>query len=173
MTTFTGELEQRAWTILAACSSAPHDELNWICETTMGLEPARTVTDCLTVCAACPVRSDCLADALKERPHTTMGIWGATTMTERLRAMREARNLGASGPEARRVAAEMLELTLETRIDLWRQRTTARLALIVTPPQPACANCGQGWLWDDADQRCTRWCRKLEREHRQREVVAA
>jgi WhiB family redox-sensing transcriptional regulator len=69
----------RAWTARAACRGADteifypasHDE----------------EAEALALCATCPVRAQCLEDALRNRE--THGIWGGTTPEERRRIRRE------------------------------------------------------------------------------------
>ena len=65
------------WTAYGACAGAPPDDLF--------VEGAaqRTARE---VCAACPVRLDCLIDALDHR--ILFGVWGGTTERERRSLLR-------------------------------------------------------------------------------------
>lgn len=42
----------------------------------------------LSYCGRCPVRRECLAEALTEPRHRDYGIWGGTTRQQRLRMRR-------------------------------------------------------------------------------------
>ena len=68
-----------AWHADAACRERP--DLNWFPERGEDVRQAKAV------CSSCPVRSDCLADALANRRHH--GIWGAPSERER-RPLRRA-----------------------------------------------------------------------------------
>ncbi|WP_116949152.1 WhiB family transcriptional regulator [Jiangella endophytica] len=65
------------WTSLAACRSAEPDELF-----VQGAAQNRAKA----VCLGCPVRTECLADALDNR--TEFGIWGGMTERERRALLR-------------------------------------------------------------------------------------
>jgi WhiB family redox-sensing transcriptional regulator len=72
-------LGRPAWYADAACRE--HPELSWV-------DPGGSggrVMAAKAVCAACPVRPECLATAVADP--TLIGIWGATTTHER-RALR-------------------------------------------------------------------------------------
>jgi WhiB family redox-sensing transcriptional regulator len=47
------------------------------------------VTVAKAVCRACPVRAECLADALARPPFDVVGIWGGTTERDRERLTRQ------------------------------------------------------------------------------------
>ena len=49
-------------------------------------------TDAIRVCATCPVRTECLNEALKCPPMDDYGVWGGTTVTQRqqIRRAKEA-----------------------------------------------------------------------------------
>lgn len=64
-------------------------------------EFAAQIEDAKAVCQACPVRADCLLDAL-DRPHK-YGIWGGLTETERAN-LRRQRQRRASANRARETA---------------------------------------------------------------------
>lgn len=67
------------------------------------IESARAVTEAKAICARCPVRTDCLADALEPVPlglpdHRNLellGVWGGLTTVER-RALRTTRRTKTS-----------------------------------------------------------------------------
>lgn len=65
------------WTIAAACRGMDPDELF-----VQGAAQNRAKT----VCAACPVRTECLADALDNR--VEFGVWGGMTERERRALLR-------------------------------------------------------------------------------------
>lgn len=77
-----------SWQELGLC--AQHPEIDWVpTHEKRGATPlaARAnVTAAKAVCAVCPVRDDCLEDALSH--WGTAGIWGGTTQTERDRLPR-------------------------------------------------------------------------------------
>lgn len=62
-----------AWHELAACRS--HPEVTFFPATGQPTAPAKAL------CAGCPVRQECLADALRD-PHRA-GVWGGTAPRER------------------------------------------------------------------------------------------
>lgn len=70
------------WQTRGSCKD--HPELNWF--------PVRgqNITKQRQVCAGCPVRIDCLAEALNIGAHNDFGVWGGTGEHER-RDMRRAR----------------------------------------------------------------------------------
>ena len=53
-----------------------------------GLENPNSVVRLLELCQRCPVRRECLMDALGEDAFTVIGCWGGTMTSERLPAMR-------------------------------------------------------------------------------------
>src|SRR5690606_40769288 len=65
------------WTSLAACRSSEPDEL---------FVPGAAQNRAKAVCLGCPVRTECLADALDNR--TEFGIWGGMTERERRALLR-------------------------------------------------------------------------------------
>jgi len=54
-----------------------------------GTESDDTVGDAVAVCAGCPVRLDCLAEALADP--RIVGVWGGTTTWERRELRADAR----------------------------------------------------------------------------------
>lgn len=62
------------WRVSAACSG--RTDLDWI-DPTQAQE-----AECRAICAACPVRVACLAEALSDPDN--MGIWGGTDWLERV-----------------------------------------------------------------------------------------
>jgi hypothetical protein len=170
-------LSDRPWTLEAACASAPYAELVWVYEPISGREPPRSVVKRFEVCATCPVRTECLTDAIGEQRHTIMGVWGGTAMTERTQAVDTLRTQLPTLTEAeiRESAASVLESTFAARLAMWRQRAAGRtpMALLPEPERAFCTDCGQGYLWPDPTARCTRACRKVERIlARERKMVA-
>jgi len=79
-------LKARKWTQQAECAKPANSNLTWISEKSGGIEHPGTVGKLFRICAACPVRRECLEDALGAS-FTAIGIWGGTTMTERTAAM--------------------------------------------------------------------------------------
>ncbi|WP_106536598.1 WhiB family transcriptional regulator [Haloactinopolyspora alba] len=65
------------WTSLAACRSTEPDEL---------FVPGAAQNRAKAVCLGCPVRTECLADALDNK--TEFGIWGGMTERERRALLR-------------------------------------------------------------------------------------
>jgi WhiB family redox-sensing transcriptional regulator len=74
----------RAWAARAACQG--QDPALWFPEDHKGPSPA-TVAEALTICSACPVRAQCLDDALAteggRRPASRYGIRGGLTGGQR------------------------------------------------------------------------------------------
>jgi WhiB family redox-sensing transcriptional regulator len=92
------------WRAAGACASADPDLFFPLSAT--GRPAAKQAERASRVCAGCPVRQPCLDFAMK---HAEMdGIWGGTTLEERLRARRAAaaaaRNARRSPREAPRAA---------------------------------------------------------------------
>jgi hypothetical protein len=87
----------RGWIDQAHCRQAPNDALPWIMEASTGkLRPVATVR-LLDVCARCPVRWECLLDAVTERAFTVTGCFGGSMVvavveqeTRRFKAERAA-----------------------------------------------------------------------------------
>lgn len=73
--------EPSSWQADAACRDAD-------AETFFSLDEARQ-QEALEMCAACPVRQECLEHALAQGEQ--YGIWGGTREGERRRIMRERR----------------------------------------------------------------------------------
>lgn len=70
------------WHALAAC--AVTDESVFFCES--GVDPQRHLDRAKRVCASCPVRSECLEDALAwELPSARVGVRGGLSAAERQR----------------------------------------------------------------------------------------
>ena len=63
-------------------------EAKWVIEKSASLENPESVVRLLELCQRCPVRRECLLDALGEDAFTVIGCWGGTMMSERLPAMR-------------------------------------------------------------------------------------
>lgn len=64
----------------------------------------RQIAAAKRVCGGCPVRAECLREALR-RPSVTLGIWGGTTKTERDEIVRRTR-VGQRASQADEVAVE-------------------------------------------------------------------
>lgn len=68
------------WTGEASCAEVGHGGDFWF------VEKGGSVKDAKTICRDCPVRSECLQYALKNRE--SFGIWGGLTQGERRRLER-------------------------------------------------------------------------------------
>lgn len=66
--------EDHSWTARSACASYP--DLPWA--------ETRITAEMRAICGTCPVKAECLAEALAD-PHI-VGVWGGTTAVERGRA---------------------------------------------------------------------------------------
>jgi hypothetical protein len=84
------------WHLQGLCGQA--DAEAWFPEKGIPTRPAKAI------CAACPVRVDCLEDALER--HEPWGIWGGTSERERqrIRAERAAAREAAEREEAARAS---------------------------------------------------------------------
>ena len=82
-----------------------------------------SVVRLLEVCSECPVRLECLREALAEEQIALFGAWGGAMMTERNRLL-PPRQGGDPGlrRDALDRAEEILESTLHERIEAWRRR---------------------------------------------------
>lgn len=70
--------EDQTWAARAACATAPPDSL---------FVRGAAQREARVRCFACPVRMECLADALESR--TTFGVWGGLTERERRALLRQ------------------------------------------------------------------------------------
>ncbi len=77
MHAYADPLAPQEWTVSAACSSGDPDEL---------FVSGAAQNRAKTVCSACPVRTECLADALDNR--VEFGVWGGMTERERRALLR-------------------------------------------------------------------------------------
>lgn len=68
------------WMDNALCARPEHATLPWF------PNPGDVVTECLKVCARCPVRRRCLDFAMAAPQRRDHGIWGGTMPGERKRA---------------------------------------------------------------------------------------
>jgi len=66
------------WRTRAACND-PAVEPEWFFAEDRGFFPV----EAMRVCAGCPVRLDCLLDALKVSTSDDSGVWGGTTPNNR------------------------------------------------------------------------------------------
>ena len=89
------------WTSLAACNTADPDEL---------FVTGAAQNRAKAVCMGCPVRTECLADALDNR--VEFGVWGGMTERER-RALLRRRPDVTSWRELLETAKEQYERTSE------------------------------------------------------------
>ena len=78
----------RQWVLEAECVKPEHDKLKWVIEKSSGIENPSTVVKLFELCRRCPVRRECLMDALTEEAFTVVGCWGGTVTSERLPVMR-------------------------------------------------------------------------------------
>lgn len=59
-----------------------------------------SIREALAVCADCPVREECLDDALSHSREGTYGIWGGMSERQREYARRDRRRAALAGGEA-------------------------------------------------------------------------
>lgn len=84
----------------------------------------------IEICAGCAVRRPCLEDALGSVEIETVGTWGGSTTLERRKAKGTPRSTDDRHyPRSRAAivqsAADLLEVTLDERLQRWRERTRA------------------------------------------------
>ncbi len=72
------------WTTMAACNAADPDEL---------FVTGAAQNRAKAVCQGCPVRTECLADALDNR--VEFGVWGGMTERERRALLRRRPDVGS------------------------------------------------------------------------------
>ena len=84
-----------SWREDAAC--AGDDDPRWL-GSTITMSMAR-------ICWKCPVRTDCLFEALSREPKCDPGIWGGTTEYQRLMIRRKKHLLADYWSELREAAA--------------------------------------------------------------------
>lgn len=77
-------MSDQHWTAYGACSGAPPDDL---------FVEGAAQRSAREVCANCPVRVDCLIDALDHR--ILFGVWGGTTERERRALLRRFPEVGS------------------------------------------------------------------------------
>jgi len=75
--TATAPLDATAWTALSACRTADPDEL---------FVTGAAQNRAKAVCMGCPVRTECLSDALDNQ--VEFGVWGGMTERERRALLR-------------------------------------------------------------------------------------
>lgn len=85
--------EDHSWTVRGACANLDPDEFF-----VQGAEQHRVKA----ACAGCPVRLECLADALDNRME--FGVWGGMTERERRRLLRQRPDVTDWGAVLRRTA---------------------------------------------------------------------
>ena len=78
----------RKWVLDAECAKPEYAKYKWVIEKTGGIENPPTVVKLFEVCQRCPVRRECLMDALTEEAISIVGCWGGTMASERLPVMR-------------------------------------------------------------------------------------
>jgi hypothetical protein len=78
----------RRWVLEAECAKPEYAKRKFVIERTTGLENPATVVRLYEICQRCPVRRECMMDALTEDAFTVIGCWGGTMTSERLPAMR-------------------------------------------------------------------------------------
>lgn len=93
----------RNWAARAACRSAAPEDL---------FVQGAAQHQAKLICHGCPVRTECLAEALDSR--VEFGIWGGMTERER-RALLRRRPDVTSWPDLLRTAKEQHERSLHTR----------------------------------------------------------
>lgn len=143
----TDELARRSWTREAACASGAQSDQSWVIATSYGRESALTVVECFAVCAACPVRTSCLADAVNESSWSVMGVWGGSVMSERTRAVKAARRQDPDATEAeiRERAAAELESSFQARLAIWEHMARHGAARRGRPPTKRTVAVGVAW----------------------------
>ena len=123
--TVLGALDRRPWTEQAACAGS---EAQWISDLGGGKDCPATVVPLLEICGNCPVRRDCLLDAIDTDGGVELyGVWGGTTMTERRAARTAIGTVGTDAwtyPRTHAVTeiVDTFEATLAERLALWRAR---------------------------------------------------
>ena len=119
------------------------------------------------ICAECPVRRECLTSALESR-FETWGVWGATTLLERRRAL-SARG-GGDAPDLygdkanteditrmqirlRRAqeVTEEFEQDLPARLRRWKRKA----AKFERDFRGKCSDCGAQMEWRESHGNCT------------------
>jgi len=119
------ELATRSWTARAACLES---DRRFVLEPGSERQSPGTIVGCLLVCSGCPVRRQCLDDALGEEHIEVIGVWGGTTTMER----RHARTLIAAQGRTNEawvlrskadyeVVIELLLETFDARLEQWHQ----------------------------------------------------
>jgi hypothetical protein len=97
-----------------------------------------TIATLLEICGACPVRRECLGDALSAVGWTPEGVWGGTTIAERRNAMPRVTGIGSNGlksPAARQEVyrgrshsqlvddlVDEFEASFPTRLQSWQRK---------------------------------------------------
>ena len=79
-----GTLEPQAWVSRSACRTADPDEL---------FVTGAAQNRAKAVCMGCPVRTECLSDALDNR--VEFGVWGGMTERERRALLRRRPDVGS------------------------------------------------------------------------------
>ena len=77
-------IDPQAWTALSACRDADPDEL---------FVTGAAQNRAKAVCMGCPVRTECLSDALDNR--VEFGVWGGMTERERRALLRRRPDVGS------------------------------------------------------------------------------
>lgn len=101
--------EEESWTLQALCAQQR------ACQPDDLFVRGAAQRDARRVCFACPVRLDCLADALEHR--TEWGVWGGMTERER-RAMLKSRTHHLAWRELLELDVELLGRFAEQRAEV-------------------------------------------------------
>ncbi len=98
------------WTARSACKTADPDEL---------FVTGAAQNRAKAVCLGCPVRTECLADALDN--HVEFGVWGGMTERERRALLRRRPEVGSWWDLLMRARAEHLSAGLDGTVPMQRQ----------------------------------------------------
>lgn len=148
--------DDHSWAHKAACSGMP---LDLFFGPPYEREPAKSLreADALQVCAACPVRIDCLEDALIPDPKQQHGIAGGMTAEERISERRKrARRLGGKPQRkvAKRPARKPSRVLVDATGTMRRLQALATRGIGSKTVERHCAHGSHGHLGDIRNGDC-------------------